>query len=140
MTSFEGTSTARASADLRLANNRDENRGQAWSHAALLSDPAPTMAERVRSRLIDIFNDQIRPNDLFAVDLPIDDGDELITDLGVDSAGFASARVACEEEFGVALELRDLMSCVTFGDVARLVHEALHSERVAAARSAGADE
>jgi acyl carrier protein len=158
---LEETPTAQASADVRLATRRDENRAaRAWSHAAPPSDPAPrarrrqeataaprprtwgnpTMAERVRSQLIDIFNNQIRPNDLFAVDLPIDDDEELITDLGMDSASFAVARVACEEEFGVALELRDLMSCVTFGDVVRLVHDALHGEPVAAPRSAGADE
>ena len=72
--------------------------------------------DRVRQELVTIFR-----TDLFVSKDPIDDGDELIADLRLDSSNFAVALVVIEERLKAPLPVHDIISCRTFGDLVDLV-------------------
>ena len=74
------------------------------------------VVDQIRAELVNIFQ-----QDLFVADRDIHDGDELITDLGLDSSNFAVGLVVIEERFGVVVSQRSLIECTTFGDVVDLI-------------------
>lgn len=93
------------------------------------------MSDPIRTRLVELFNREVFSDDLFAVDRDIDDSDELIADLGLDSAAFALAAVACADEFGVTPHREEFMNCVTFGALVGLVRAAVEGEPVSVGRN-----
>ncbi|MGC2654987.1 MAG: phosphopantetheine-binding protein [Mycobacterium sp.] len=68
--------------------------------------------DHIRQKLRAIFKD-----DLFVVKEPILDEDELITDLGLDSANFAVGLVVMQETLRVTFSHEDILNCRTFGDL-----------------------
>jgi acyl carrier protein len=54
---------------------------------------------------------------------PIAEGDELITDLGIDSLGAIVLAVGLENHFRVHLQEQDAGALVTIGDLVRLVQQ-----------------
>lgn len=72
----------------------------------------------IRQKLAAIFK-----NDLFVVNEPILDDDELIADLGLDSANFAVALVVIQEQLRAAFTHEDIITCRTFGDLVTRISE-----------------
>jgi acyl carrier protein len=77
----------------------------------------------VRAELIEILR-----REMFVTKEPIEDHDELIGDLGLDSANIAIGLVAIEQQLHVVLTHRDIVDCDTFGALVRIVAEALSGD------------
>lgn len=58
---------------------------------------------------------EILRSEMYVTKDPIADSDELIADLGLDSANIAIGLVAIEDKMRIVLSHRDIVDCVTFG-------------------------
>lgn len=74
----------------------------------------------VRDELVGILR-----NEMFVTKDPIEDRDELIADLGLDSANIAIGLVVIEQQIGVVLTHSEVAECFTFGALVALTADAL---------------
>lgn len=80
----------------------------------------------IRDRLVEILRD-----DMFVVKDVIEDDDELITDLGLDSANVAIGLVAIEQRLRVVLTHQDVVECPTFGALVEITATKSKAARMA---------
>lgn len=70
----------------------------------------------VRAVLVDIFH-----REMFVDKDPINDDDELIADLALDSANIAIGLVVIEQQFHAVISHQDIIECETFGDLVQAI-------------------
>jgi acyl carrier protein len=77
------------------------------------------MTDDLRARLLTLLAEEL------SIDpATVRDDSDLVADLGFDSVAFSVGSVAIEESLGVQVPIRDLMDCLTFGDLTALVKKA----------------
>ena len=74
----------------------------------------------LRAELIEILR-----REMYVTKESIEDEDELISDLGLDSANIAIGQVAIEQQLRVTLTHQNIIDCSTFGALVTIVANAL---------------